>query len=64
LLAEFLAREGYETVCVGGEDGLSICRRIRAKSGLPILMLTAKGEDVDRIVGLEMGADEYLPKPF
>jgi two-component system, OmpR family, response regulator len=88
LLAEFLAREGYEVVCVGdgaamdlalgrvrpdmmvldimlpGEDGLSICRRIRAKSGIPILMLTAKGEDVDRIVGLEIGADDYLPKPF
>ncbi|MBX9710574.1 MAG: response regulator [Xanthobacteraceae bacterium] len=47
-----------------GEDGLSICRRLRAKGGLPILMLTARGEDVDRIVGLEMGADDYLPKPF
>ncbi|MFG1296933.1 MULTISPECIES: response regulator [Xanthobacter] len=47
-----------------GEDGLSICRRLRARSSLPILMLTAKGDDVDRIVGLEMGADDYLPKPF
>lgn len=47
-----------------GEDGLSICRRLRARGGLPILMLTAKGDDVDRIVGLEMGADDYLPKPF
>ncbi len=47
-----------------GEDGLSICRRLRAKGDLPILMLTAKAEDVDRIVGLEMGADDYLPKPF
>jgi two-component system phosphate regulon response regulator OmpR len=48
-----------------GEDGLSICRRLRAgKHGIPIVMLTAKGEDVDRIVGLEMGADDYLPKPF
>ncbi len=47
------------------EDGLSICRRLRA-GGLktPIIMLTAKGEEVDRIVGLEMGADDYLPKPF
>jgi two-component system, OmpR family, response regulator len=47
-----------------GEDGLSICRRLRARGGLPILMLTAKGEDIDRIVGLEIGADDYLPKPF
>lgn len=47
-----------------GEDGLSICRRIRARDGLPILMLTAKSEEIDRVVGLEMGADDYLPKPF
>jgi len=47
-----------------GEDGLSICRRLRATSRVPVIMLTAKGEDIDRIVGLEMGADDYLPKPF
>ena len=47
-----------------GEDGLSLCRRVRAESGLPIVMLTAIGEDTDRIVGLEMGADDYLAKPF
>ena len=48
-----------------GEDGLSICRRLRGSNDrTPIIMLTAKGEDVDRIVGLEMGADDYLPKPF
>ena len=47
-----------------GEDGLSLCRQLRAKSPMPVLMLTAKGEAVDRIVGLEMGADDYLPKPF
>ncbi len=48
-----------------GEDGLSICRRLRAANDLtPIIMLTAKVEDVDRIVGLEVGADDYLPKPF
>ncbi|MEY3974288.1 MAG: Transcriptional regulatory protein OmpR [Pseudomonadota bacterium] len=48
-----------------GEDGLSICRRLRADNEqLPIIMLTARGEEVDRIVGLEMGADDYLPKPF
>lgn len=46
------------------EDGLSICRRLRASSGLPIIMLTAKAEDIDRIIGLEMGADDYLTKPF
>ena len=47
-----------------GEDGLALCRELRAESSLPILMLTARGEDTDRIVGLEMGADDYLPKPF
>jgi two-component system phosphate regulon response regulator OmpR len=48
-----------------GEDGLSVCRRLRgAGETVPIIMLTAKGEDIDRIVGLEMGADDYLPKPF
>lgn len=48
-----------------GEDGLSICRRLRAKGDMtPVVMLTAKGEDVDRIVGLEIGADDYLTKPF
>lgn len=47
-----------------GEDGLSICRRLRAGGDLPIIMLTAMGEETDRIVGLEMGADDYLPKPF
>ncbi|WP_425086459.1 response regulator [Zavarzinia compransoris] len=47
-----------------GEDGLSICRRLSGTCGFPIIMLTAKGEDVDRIVGLELGADDYLPKPF
>lgn len=47
-----------------GEDGLSLCRRLRAQSDVPIIMLTAMGEPTDRIVGLEMGADDYLPKPF
>ena len=48
-----------------GEDGLSICRRLRGMGDLtPIIMLTAKGDEVDRILGLEMGADDYLPKPF
>lgn len=47
-----------------GEDGLSLARRLRARSGIPILMLSARGEDIDRIVGLEVGADDYLAKPF
>ena len=47
-----------------GEDGLSICRTLRAESNIPIIILTAKGEEVDRVIGLEMGADDYLPKPF
>ncbi|MBV8185949.1 MAG: response regulator [Alphaproteobacteria bacterium] len=45
-----------------GEDGLSLCRRLRAESTVPIIMLTAIGEETDRIIGLEMGADDYLPK--
>jgi len=45
-------------------DGLEICRRLRARSDRPILMLTARGDPMDRVVGLEMGADDYLPKPF
>lgn len=46
------------------EDGLSICLRLRSTSNIPIIMLTAKSEEIDRIIGLEMGADDYLPKPF
>jgi len=64
-----LAREHFDLIVLDlmmpGEDGLSVCRRLRgAKDAIPIIMLTAKGDDVDRIVGLEMGADDYLPKPF
>jgi two-component system, OmpR family, response regulator len=47
-----------------GEDGLALCRSLRAMSTIPIVMLTARGEPVDRIIGLEMGADDYLAKPF
>ncbi|AHE51304.1 Transcriptional regulatory protein OmpR [compost metagenome] len=47
-----------------GEDGLTLCRELRVKSRLPIIMLTAMGEETDRIIGLEMGADDYLAKPF
>jgi DNA-binding response OmpR family regulator len=45
-------------------DGLEVCRRVRTRTGTPILMLTARGDAMDRVVGLEMGADDYLPKPF
>ncbi len=45
-------------------DGFEVCRRVRADSDIPILMLTAKGDAADRVVGLELGADDYLPKPF
>jgi two-component system, OmpR family, response regulator CpxR len=88
LLAEFLAREGFDMECehsgprgleraraggydlaildvmLPGMDGFAILRELRKTSRVPVLMLTARGEDVDRIVGLEMGADDYLPKPF
>lgn len=47
-----------------GEDGLTLCRELRTRTNLPVLMLTARNEEVDRIVGLEMGADDYLSKPF
>ena len=47
-----------------GEDGLSLCRRLRTESKIPVIMLTAMGEEIDRIVGLEMGADDYMAKPF
>jgi len=47
-----------------GEDGLTLCRNLRARSSLPVIMLTARGDPLDRILGLEMGADDYMPKPF
>lgn len=64
-----MARESFDCLVLDlmmpGEDGLAICRRLRAQGNdIPIIMLTAKGEDIDRIVGLEMGADDYLAKPF
>lgn len=51
-------------IMLPGKDGLEILKSIRAKKNTPILMLTAKGDDLDRILGFEMGADDYLPKPF
>lgn len=63
-----LAAESFELIILDvmlpGEDGLALCRELRAKSRIPILMLTARGDELDRIIGLEMGADDYLPKPF
>jgi DNA-binding response OmpR family regulator len=70
------AREGLAAIDRGGFDaivldvmlpdidGFEVCRQIRARRATPILMLTAKGDELDRIVGLEIGADDYLPKPF
>ncbi len=68
-LTRLLLRETVDLIVLDlmmpGEDGLSVCRRLRAANDrTPIIMLTAKGEDVDRIVGLEVGADDYLGKPF
>lgn len=51
-------------IMLPGEDGFSVCRRIRSESAVPIIMLTARSDDVDKIVGLELGADDYLGKPF
>jgi len=64
-----LERENFHLLVLDlmlpGEDGLSICRRLRQTGNpIPIVMLTAKGDEVDRIIGLELGADDYLPKPF
>jgi len=51
-------------IMLPGKDGLDVLKEIRAESSVPVIMLTARGEDADRIVGLELGADDYLPKPF
>jgi DNA-binding response OmpR family regulator len=51
-------------VMLPGMDGFEVCRRIRASHDVPVVMLTARGDDADRIVGLELGADDYVPKPF
>lgn len=51
-------------IMLPGIDGLEVCRRVRAQSDLPIIMLTARSDDIDKIVGLELGADDYLTKPF
>ena len=65
---ERLAREPFDALVLDlmlpDMDGLDVCRRVRERSRVPILMLTARGEPADRVVGLELGADDYLPKPF
>jgi DNA-binding response OmpR family regulator len=65
---ERLAREPFDALVLDlmlpDLDGLEVCRQVRARSDLPVLMLTARGDAMDRVVGLEVGADDYLPKPF
>jgi DNA-binding response OmpR family regulator len=65
---EALSREAFDVVLLDvmlpGIDGFEVCRRIRASHDVPVVMLTARGDDADRIVGLEIGADDYVPKPF
>lgn len=63
-----LRRESFDALVLDlmlpDTDGLDLCRRIRADSAIPVLMLTARGDPLDRVIGLELGADDYLPKPF
>ena len=65
---ESLARGSFDAVVLDvmlpDRDGFEVCREVRGRSDVPILMLTARGDETDRIVGLELGADDYLPKPF
>lgn len=67
-MAEALVKGSFDLIILDlmlpGEDGLSLCRSLRAKSDIPILMLTARGETMDRVIGLEVGADDYIVKPF
>jgi two-component system, OmpR family, phosphate regulon response regulator OmpR len=64
----FAARDAFDAVILDlmlpDMDGLDVCRKIRARGAVPILMLTARGDAMDRVIGLEIGADDYLPKPF
>ena len=67
-MEEVLARQSIDLVILDlmlpGENGLNLAKRLRSRSSLPIIILSAHGDEVDRIVGLEVGADDYLPKPF
>ena len=64
----FAARDNFDAIILDlmlpDMDGLDVCRKIRAQAAIPILMLTARGDAMDRVIGLEIGADDYLPKPF
>ncbi len=68
LALALLDRQAFDVVILDvmmpGMDGLEVLRRLRARSNVPVIMLTARGDEADRIVGLELGADDYLPKPF
>ncbi|MCW8923390.1 MAG: response regulator, partial [Gammaproteobacteria bacterium] len=65
---QFLAENDADLIILDlmlpGEDGLSLTQRLRQSSNIPMIMLSARGEEIDRIIGLEMGADDYLAKPF
>jgi two-component system OmpR family response regulator len=67
-MAETMKKASFDLVILDlmlpGEDGLTLCRKLRTESDVPILMLTARGEAMDRVVGLELGADDYIVKPF
>jgi two-component system OmpR family response regulator len=67
-MRQLLEDTGFDIVVLDvmlpGEDGLALCRDLRARSNLPVIMLTARSEELDRIIGIEMGADDYLTKPF
>jgi DNA-binding response OmpR family regulator len=68
LALDVIASESYDVVLLDvmlpGLDGFEVCRQIRAKHGVAVVMLTARGDDTDRVTGLELGADDYVPKPF
>jgi two-component system, OmpR family, response regulator len=68
MMRKTLAREAVDLlvldIMLRGEDGLALCRTVRTQSNTPLIMLTARGDPLDRIIGLEMGADDYLSKPF
>src|SRR5688572_15737528 len=63
-----LAGGGFDVVLLDvmmpGQDGITVLKKIRERDAIPVVMLTAKGDEADRVVGLELGADDYVPKPF
>ena len=64
ILDAYLQREGFATCCLPDLDGLTLCRAVRARSAVPIVMVTARVDEIDRLLGLELGADDYVCKPF